>query len=265
MKRLLSLVGAALLASSASAQVTHDVDVGPGFDFSPADLTIHVGDTVRWTWVGSFSHNVESGTGGVPNGIFTSGAPVVSPGLQYSVTFDSAFLAANPVPGDSYDYYCAIHVSFGQEGVVRVVNDYGCTAPAGSFVELGGAPKIGGSWTVGVDNPIPGAQNAGSLAFVGVGVAAAPGFPCGIPLAGFHMDPAVANGEYLLSPAAPNPVAVLGPVQWAGAGSPAAVPIPIPAIPSLVGAQIFAQGLIVDPAGPNTFGASAGMSATIGS
>jgi plastocyanin len=264
MKRLLPFLGAILLASSPGAQVTHDVGVGPIFGFSIPDLTIHVGDTVRWTWSGGLAHNVESGTGGVPDGIFTSGAPIVSPGLQYSVTFDSAFLAANPVPGNNYNYYCAIHVSFGMTAIVRVVTDYGCTAPGKSLVELGGAPHVGQSWKVGVDNPLPGAQTPGSLAFLGVALAPAPGFPCGLPFPGFHMDPVVPAGELLLSFTPPNPVATLGPMPWAGPGSPAALSLPVPPIGTLIGFELYVQGLILDPAGPNTFGVSTGMRATIG-
>ncbi|MCZ6597499.1 MAG: hypothetical protein O7B99_07670, partial [Planctomycetota bacterium] len=67
---------AVLVAGGASAQVTHGVTVGPTFSFSPVDISIDVGDTVLWTWSGSFFHNVESGDGGVGDGIFDSGAPV---------------------------------------------------------------------------------------------------------------------------------------------------------------------------------------------
>ena len=53
---------------------TVDVTVGPGGDlvFSPASVTIHPGDTVRWTW-GSAGHSTTSGSPGQPNGIWDSG------------------------------------------------------------------------------------------------------------------------------------------------------------------------------------------------
>src|SRR4051812_21424197 len=48
-------------ARSSSSQI-FDVAVGPSFQliFSPNEVDIHVGDTVRWTW-GSDGHSVTSG------------------------------------------------------------------------------------------------------------------------------------------------------------------------------------------------------------
>src|SRR4029077_11708829 len=43
---------------SAASQIG-DVQVGPGFTFSPDSVNISVGDTVRWTWAGS-GHSVTS-------------------------------------------------------------------------------------------------------------------------------------------------------------------------------------------------------------
>ncbi len=54
--------------SAARAAVTVDVTVGPGNSFSPADVTIQAGDSVRWT-NGAGSHNVQS-----DDGSFSSGA-----------------------------------------------------------------------------------------------------------------------------------------------------------------------------------------------
>ena len=67
------------LAAVVCAQTTHMVTLS-GASFSPADLTIDVGDTVRWVWVSEF-HDVESGTSGAPvgDGKFTSGNPVSPP------------------------------------------------------------------------------------------------------------------------------------------------------------------------------------------
>ena len=105
------------LTSLTTAQTTHTVTLS-GAAFSPSTLDVQVGDTVLWQWV-SGNHNVESGVGGVPDGIFSSGVPVLPP-ATFSVTFDQAFLNANPVAGDSYDYYCSVHVGFGMSGVVNV-------------------------------------------------------------------------------------------------------------------------------------------------
>ncbi|MEM7307071.1 MAG: plastocyanin/azurin family copper-binding protein [Planctomycetota bacterium] len=264
MKPLLTIAAALAAASIASAQTTHTVSNGPGFEFAPADLTIQVGDTVQWVWQGTFFHNVESGVGSVPDGIFTSGSPVQGP-ATFSVTFDQAFLNANPVPGNAYDYYCIVHESlFGQTGVVRVTTDYGCQNPVGSLVDLSGGPEIGGLWVLGVDNPVPGGQTPGSAAFVAVSSQPAPGFPCGLPLPGFHMDPLLPFGELLVGIGGPDPLLIAGPGAWFGPGSPANVSIPLPFDPGLVGFELFTQGLLLDAVGTNTFGASNGLRATVG-
>jgi plastocyanin len=98
---------------------TRTVMVGSGgdFSFSPANLTIHVGDTVRWTW-GSSGHNVVSGTSGNADGRFCSpsdggcdGAPLSSAGTMYEHTFTQ--------PG-TFPYFCSAHVSFGMRGTIKV-------------------------------------------------------------------------------------------------------------------------------------------------
>ena len=114
----LSVLVCALAAASASAQTTHDVSLS-GFSFAPPDLSIDAGDTVRWTWFDG-KHNVESGVGGAHDGNFRSGEPVDSPGMTFEVTFDQAFLDANPMPDDVYPYYCIVHLGFGMIGSITV-------------------------------------------------------------------------------------------------------------------------------------------------
>jgi glucose/arabinose dehydrogenase/plastocyanin len=101
---------------------TVDVSVGPGFDFIPADMSIEVGDTVHWFWAGG-THNVESGVGGVHDGNFRSGDPTSSTSTTFDVTFDEAFLAAQPMPGSVYPYYCVVHQGLGMIGSVTVEPD----------------------------------------------------------------------------------------------------------------------------------------------
>jgi len=120
--RFLRVLGGAALAlgvlgSQAIAQTTHQVDLNT-ISFDPATLNIAEGDTVNWVWqIGN--HNVESGSMGTHNGFFRSGDPVPAPNT-FSVTFDAAFLSANPAPGNSYDYYCVLHEGFGQVGQINV-------------------------------------------------------------------------------------------------------------------------------------------------
>ena len=120
MKTALMTALVAWYVTSATAATSHDVDVGPGFDFTPADVVIYIGDTVRWTWVSGL-HNVESGVGGVHDGIFRSGNPVSTPGTAFEVTFDQAYVGANPVTENTYDYYCAVHFGSGMVGSVQVI------------------------------------------------------------------------------------------------------------------------------------------------
>jgi len=103
----------------------HDVDVGPGPAFDPANITIEIGDTVRWTWQtlpGEF-HNVVSGSGTPPvhDGHFRSGDPTDVPGTTFEVTFNDDFLVMHTVPGNVYEYYCEVHWGSGMIGSITVV------------------------------------------------------------------------------------------------------------------------------------------------
>jgi plastocyanin len=88
--------------------------------FTPADITINEGDTVRWVW-NNGNHTVTEGSDLVVDGneafnyVLRSDNPIVD------VVFDAAFLAANPRPNDRYDYFCEPHVVFGMVGVVNVI------------------------------------------------------------------------------------------------------------------------------------------------
>jgi len=128
----LAALASLLLAGALSAQTTHVVQQ-VGFDFIPQDITIDVGDTVEWQW-SMGDHTVTEGTGPFPDGseafndLLSAGNPTVS------VTFDAAFLAANPRPGNLYDYYCVPHLAFGMVGTVTVAE-----SPADLGATLAGA------------------------------------------------------------------------------------------------------------------------------
>ena len=98
-----------LLVSSANVRAaTVHVLVGSGGDnFSPANVSIQVGDTVQWDWV-SGAHSTTSGTSGTPNGIWDSG---VKTSGSFSHTFNTA---------GSFPYYCTPHASH-MVGNVNVV------------------------------------------------------------------------------------------------------------------------------------------------
>ena len=67
--------------------------------FSPASLTINVGDTVEWTNTDTAAHTVTSGSpANGPSGVFDSS--LIMGGASFENTFDEA---------GSYDYFCMVH------------------------------------------------------------------------------------------------------------------------------------------------------------
>lgn len=149
-----SLVAASCLALPAMAQNTHTVQVAQsGFTFEPQDLNINVGDTILWVWNGGGAHNVNS-----DNGAFFSGAPTTAPNT-FSVTFDSVFLAANPVAGDFYGYHCQPHQGLGMVGSIQVL-------PARSVTAI---LVAGQSGNISTSGSIPGNTVIIAYSFAGTG------------------------------------------------------------------------------------------------
>jgi plastocyanin len=97
---VLVVIIAPLLAfcPSVASAVTVEVAVGDNcLCFSPSSVTIHPGDTIRWTWSSS-GHSTTSGSPGMPNGMWDSGI------LNQGATFNHTFNAVG-----SFDYYCTPH------------------------------------------------------------------------------------------------------------------------------------------------------------
>ena len=123
---VIAVVSALVAMSGPNALAFADLHVVEliGLEFVARDITIRVGDTVRWVWVSGF-HNVESGVivdgNGVPDGNFTSGSPVPPP-ETYELVFDQAFLDAKPMPDDVYPYYCIVHTAQDMAGTIKVVD-----------------------------------------------------------------------------------------------------------------------------------------------
>lgn len=96
--------------SSIQAQVTHDVSAS-GMSFTPANITINLGDTVRWTNAGG-THNVNGTTA-----TFAGNPESFGNSLGTGWVFDHKFTVAG-----SYDYRCDQHFGGGMTGRVIVVD-----------------------------------------------------------------------------------------------------------------------------------------------
>ena len=80
-----------------------------GLKFTPQDVTIHVGDTVQWTWAAS-DHSSTSGTPGHPDGLWDSG--IQNSGFVFSQTFTTT---------GTFPYFCTVHgLCCGMVGSVTV-------------------------------------------------------------------------------------------------------------------------------------------------
>ena len=105
---LFLLVG--FLVNSATAQTTVDVTASSGI-FTPTDVTIDVGDTVRWTNT-SGTHNVNGTTVTFPSNSESFGN-ALGTGWVFTHVFNTA---------GNYDYHCDLHEAFGMTGTVTVLD-----------------------------------------------------------------------------------------------------------------------------------------------
>ena len=150
---VLKLVILLLLAtpSLTTAQTTHVVQV-TDFAFTPKDITIQAGDTVRW----------ENAPGGAPHNVvandssFSSGAAMSS--FTYEFTFNS---------GGNHPYFCLPHQGLGMVGSVTVQGDVDPPEPPFNI-----DPGHSGNWWNGIARSGEGAQievsdgGGGELVFV---------------------------------------------------------------------------------------------------
>jgi plastocyanin len=115
-----------------AATVTVTVGNG-GLRFTPSSVTIHPGDTVRWTWSADH-HSSTSGTPGVPNGLWDSG--ILNQGATFTHTFNTV---------GSFPYYCTPHWECcGMTGMVTVNNSPSVTTNPATLIASFSA-KLNGS------------------------------------------------------------------------------------------------------------------------
>lgn len=88
-------------------RVTVAVGAGSGFAFSPANIVVDTGTTVRWEWTGAGGvHNVIDRSGAFESGL------TAEAGHTFTHTFDE--------PG-VFEYVCTPHQTRGMVGTVDVV------------------------------------------------------------------------------------------------------------------------------------------------
>lgn len=140
---------------------------------------------------------------------------------------------------------------------------YGCGLnPYASMVLMSGMPSLGSTVTLGVDNPL-GTQSPGSVASLLLAAGPQAAYPCGIGVAGFGMRGPGVPGEFLIGLSG---VVSVPASSWSGAGTPASVGIAIPQVAGIVGASVYAQGVILDLAAAQgvAIGLTDGMQLLIG-
>src|SRR6266498_2662181 len=126
---LTPLAGAAPRAAETKTVTIKD------FEFAPKELTINVGDTVKWENDGPSTHSATS-----TNGVFDSGA--IAAGEDFSFTFTTA---------GTFNYACKFH------DIMQGTNTVGAAAPAPAAapaaqptvaVDAGDQPVVDGAITV---------------------------------------------------------------------------------------------------------------------
>lgn len=138
---------------------------------------------------------------------------------------------------------------------------YGCgTNPSGSLSLPLGPPRLGDQLQLALDNPL-GTQAAPAIGVLSLAIGAAPSYPCGNPIADWGMQAPMSAGEYLLNPATIIRTKFGSP--WQGAGSPSIVNLVVPNDPSLLGLQLYAQGLLVAPGQAIEYGLTEGIEMTL--
>src|ERR1043166_9158178 len=116
-----------LLTPSISSATNASVSIG-SFFFSPSDVTINVGDTVTWNWVGG-GHSTTSDSGFWDSSVMSSGS--------FQMQFGNS---------GSFPYHCTPHSSF-MRGSISVSGgnqppSVGITSPANNTVFIAGPTNV---------------------------------------------------------------------------------------------------------------------------
>src|SRR5689334_22645512 len=126
---------------SAAAQINVMIE---HYQFSPADLSVHVGDTVTWTNMDDAPHTVTTSSG--PDKI---SSPTLNKGDTFSFTFTKTGV---------YAYYCAVHPDM--KGSVNVEQGDSASGPTSDQAPPTTQAPPGGSPSS--DHNAPHRHNGGS-------------------------------------------------------------------------------------------------------
>ncbi len=113
-------LGAGVLAAKSGPGhlVTVKMVKGSGgtYQFSPAEVSVQPGDTVRWVQDSDAPHNVQfdSSPKGAKLGAAQSGPYLTAAGQTYQLVIDSRF------PAGKYAYECTPHGAMGMKGTLVV-------------------------------------------------------------------------------------------------------------------------------------------------
>lgn len=123
---------------------------------------------------------------------------------------------------------------------------YGCDPLVrGSLTVLAGAPRVGTSLSMGVDNPL-GTQGPNSRAYLWMSTQPDVAFPCGTGLVNFGMAGPGALGEILVNRTTGVLLKTTVGGLWSRPGTPAPVPLAIPPALSWIGQSVYVQGYLID-------------------
>ena len=123
------VAGATAFAHPAAPAKTVDVQMAgdaAGYRFTPARITIHRGDRVRFTLVSGPPHNVVFWSDSIPKGSPAALAksmpnpmgPLTGP--FFSAVGDKYVVSFAGLPAGRYRYYCLPHLALGMTGTIDV-------------------------------------------------------------------------------------------------------------------------------------------------
>lgn len=191
------------LTATAGAQTTHPVTAG-GFSFSPVNVSIVIGDSVRWI-NGGGDHTVTEGLGPVPVGGEAFNTVLIPSAPIFQQKFGGKFLIQNPRPGNVYPYYCVPHFVFNMKGTVSVSSPWLSVGPG--LAGGGGVPLLygdgtlaaGSSATITLENAAANALVGLFLSFASTPVPFKGGTLCTVPIASTTIFPIGPTGSVALS------------------------------------------------------------------